>query len=147
MTIASSHSYRHDIIHNSHNISTSWSIMIDNKLPRLSSRWLCSPYSCNELSTHLEVIVVSWTSDILLKVAHEKVPNTNCIPLKGLFVAILRPVHTCPNSSQVTWGQSVQYQSLRPWKSGLATSNRSHVPSPKSQVWHGRLHGNNTFWS
>ena len=42
--------------------------------------------------------------------------------------------------SQVTWGQSQPFQA---WKLRLITLHK--VPSPKSQVWHGCLHGNNIF--
>ena len=47
------------------------------------------------------------------------------------------------HKSRLTLGQSVQSQLLRAWKLGLTTLHG--VPSSKSPVWHGCLHGN-TFW-
>ena len=49
--------------------------------------------------------------------------------------------HGVPNSkSQYTLGQYVQSQLLIAWKLELPTLDG--VPSLKSQVWHGCLHGN-----
>ena len=51
-----------------------------------------------------------------------------------------KPVH---KGSHVTWGQFVQSQLLRTWKLGLTTSHG--IPSFKSHVCHGCIHGNK-FW-
>ena len=44
---------------------------------------------------------------------------------------------------QVAWGRSVRSQPLRAWKLGLTTS--LVVQDPRSQAWHGYLHGNSCW--
>jgi hypothetical protein len=86
--------------------------------------FICPPYQL------LPQITLSWTC--------------NSWPIAAyLHRSLNQPLELVHKGSHVTWGQFMQFRPLRTWKLGLATSHG--VPSFKSQVWHGCIHGNNVW--